>query len=145
MHYLRKLKPDRSILGFLPALVSLVGFSFFTIFWGFHAGAGFLFFVFFGFALISLNIFRKTRNSGFLMIMMFQIFCALYLACIPGGLFRCSSDRYFKFFTVCMLFFAVLITHEILTVNRLFKKFLILWHGCCYIQKSNSQWALHVY
>ena len=31
MYYFSKLKPDRSILGLLPAIMSLIGFAFFVL------------------------------------------------------------------------------------------------------------------
>ena len=86
MHYMRKLKPDRSITGWL-ILLGLLGISaivgaWFGIVWGLRV-LGVLILLY---ALYSLNVWIRTMNTGYLIASLYQLALGLFILTMPTDL-----------------------------------------------------------
>jgi hypothetical protein len=84
MFQTRKLKPDRSIGGWIIPLVFLFAFGLSTLLFGYAAGFFVLAVIFCVFALYSLFIFARTGNAGHLIVALFQAFVAFMGFLVPG-------------------------------------------------------------
>ncbi len=83
MEYRRKLKPDRSITGFIPAMFCLLIFGVVMILKGVNEAilAAAIFFA--GYAGFSAWIYFRTKNQGYLAASVWQLAFGLFLATNP--------------------------------------------------------------
>jgi hypothetical protein len=80
---MRKLKPDRSITGLIPAFVYLLIFAIVIIWAGYEVGVrvmGVLLLIYAGY---SFYVFLLTRNTGYLVAVLYQMFCGLWIGTMP--------------------------------------------------------------
>ena len=121
MYYIRKLKPDRSITGLLPAFFFLAIFAITTVLFDINVGLTILAILIGLYALYSFISYLKTHNFGFIITSLYQLFLALMIWSMPRSIF--TGDRQLTLlFTVCMVFFMAWMMY--LTVNKKLK-----WRG----------------
>lgn len=83
MEYGRRLKPDRSIAGFIPAMAVLLIFGLILTFYGINRAMLAVALFFIAYAAFSAWIFLKTRNQSYIAAALFQLAFGLYLATNP--------------------------------------------------------------
>ncbi len=101
---MRKLKPDRSITGLIPAFAYLLIFALVTIWAGYKVGAQVLGVLVLFYAGYSLYVFLWTRNAGYMLAILYQVFGGLWIATIPRRLAE-PSDPLNKTFMVLAFVF----------------------------------------
>ena len=121
MYSMRKLKPDRSMIGMIPALVVLLAFGVTAAFFGLRAGFYVMAALVFVIALYVLVTFAKTRNRGYLISGLFVLSQGLFDVTFPGS-FGSDGYRLHYLFLFCELFFGVWLVY--LAINKRLK-----WRG----------------
>lgn len=101
---MRKLKPDRSITGLIPALTFLLIFALVTIWAGYKVGAQVLGVLVLFYAGYSLYVFLWTRNAGYLLAIFYQVFGGLWIATIPRRLADPSDPLNRTFMVLAFVF-----------------------------------------
>lgn len=104
MYFVRKLKPDRSISGLIPALVMLMAFGITAVSFGLKAALCVLGLLVFAYALFSIAAFTRTRNTGYLIASLFQLSLALHCGALSRS-YGSHDDRLPLFFFLWVLFF----------------------------------------
>lgn len=105
MYVIHKLKPDRNFIPILIPFAALVGGAFFWVFFGMAAGFTFFAAVFAVYALYSFLTFIKTRNTGFVVLALFQLSAGLMVYTSPAS--RQSGSSLPMFFGALTFFFLV--------------------------------------
>jgi hypothetical protein len=103
MRYEKKLKPDRSIAGLLPALTSLFLIAVVAVIFGRRGVAWFCTLLFLGFAGFA---FAAQRRSGALMYIAstaYLLTATLAFASVPGSVFGMRDRTFYHFFEVLTL------------------------------------------
>ncbi|MBN1163550.1 MAG: hypothetical protein JXB45_03150 [Candidatus Krumholzibacteriota bacterium] len=77
---MEKLKPDKSISGHLPAILTTAIFFILVFLWGLSAAYGFMAFVFLVFSILSILAYGRTKSYCYLVAALFQLFYGLWLA-----------------------------------------------------------------
>jgi hypothetical protein len=106
MYFMGKLKPDRSITGLIPALVSLMAFGVTAVFLDLKAALYVLAVLIFLYALFSFAAFTRTRNTGYLAASLFQLSLALGCATLPRSI-GSGGHKLHYFFFLCEIFFGM--------------------------------------
>lgn len=86
--YRRKLKPERSITGYIPVLVALFVALLAGVFFGRVMGFRVAGFIILAYSLITLIPLLRTRNIGYLASMLYMLSLALFLLSIPESELR---------------------------------------------------------
>jgi hypothetical protein len=121
MYFIRKLKPDRSITGLIPAIIYTIIFVVTLIFFDLQTATFVLAVLFWIYALFSFSSYLQTRNTGFVVATLFQIFVGLFLAAVSGKVYA-SEVKLARVFLVCYLVFSLWLAYLILTKR-------IKWRG----------------
>jgi len=102
MQYGRKLKSDLTFWGLLPAAVVLFVFATAWIFTGRVSAHHFLAAVYFGWVVLSFVAWYRTRNAGYLLVVVFQFSAGFWIAGLPGGMLRISAEvsQFWKLLTL---------------------------------------------
>lgn len=106
MYFMRKLKPDRSITGLIPALVLVMAFGVTAVFFSLKAAYYVLAVYVLLIALYSFVAFTRTRNTGYLIASLFQLSLALNCGTRPRSIGSSGSKLHY-FFLLCWLFFGI--------------------------------------
>jgi len=115
MYFLQKLKPDRSIVGLLPAIFSLVIFSLTSLFWGIKTGLIVLSGLFLIFSGLTFVAYIRTRNSGFIVNCLYIFFMGLYLGTIPTNAFQGTPGKFSLFCLIGAITFALWLVYLVST------------------------------
>ena len=83
MEYRRRLKPDRSIADFIPAMAALIIFVFILTFYGIRGAILGVALFFIAYAAFSAWIYLRTRNQSYIAASIFQFAFGIYLATNP--------------------------------------------------------------
>ncbi len=86
-----KLKPEKSLVGFIPAAVILIGFFMLWFFWGKQTAYGFMAFAIFAAGFLLLITYVRILNVGFLTNALFLLFAGIMLTGIGGAPFELES------------------------------------------------------
>ena len=121
MYFMRKLKPDRSIAGLIPALVTAMAFGLAAVLFGPKAALYVMAVLVFLVALYSFVAFTKTRSTGYLIASLFQLSLALVSGTWPGAI-DSNDHRLPLFFFLWELFFGTWLAY--LAFNKRIK-----WRG----------------
>jgi len=121
MYSMRKLKPDRSMAGLIPALVVLLAFGVTATFAGLRAAFYVMGALVFVVAFYVLVTFARTRNRGYLISGLFVLSQGLFDMTFPRS-FGSDGYRLHYLFLFCELFFGVWLGY--LAVNKRLK-----WRG----------------
>ncbi|MBT3713640.1 MAG: hypothetical protein HOG15_09845, partial [Anaerolineae bacterium] len=77
MYTIHKLKPDRSIVGFIPAFSAAIIMALIGIFFGIKAAFTFLAIFYWGISVYTFIGFLRTSNANFIIPSLFQFFAGL--------------------------------------------------------------------
>ena len=103
MYYPRKLKEDFKIAGLIPAIIVVLLFIVTAILYGIKTGYLVLSIGFILYAVFSLYIYYRTRNTSYFAAFLFQMFYGFYLLFNPKGFLIIHDGRMAKFFLVCAI------------------------------------------
>jgi hypothetical protein len=106
VYYLRKLKPDRSVTGLLPAFFILAAFAITTVLFDISIGLTLMAVLIVLYALFSFISYLKTHNFGFIIATLYQLFLALMIWSMPRSL-NSGDQSLTLLFTVVMVFFMI--------------------------------------
>ena len=106
MYTIQKLKPDRSITGLIPAIAALSGGAILGIFFGLEAAFRFIALFFWGYAIFSLATFARTRNTAFIIAVLYQFFGGVMIYTLPS-INAGTPSTLNKFSGFCALFFLI--------------------------------------
>ena len=104
MYWLYKLKPASIISALGPAIVVLAIFALILVYWGVEAAYGYIGLVFLTFSGFSLVNFALTKNSGYIVVALFQAAAAFAFAGRHSGLFF-VSHRFTQLSSAILIFF----------------------------------------
>ena len=121
MYYIRKLKPDRSVTGLLPAFISVAIFALTSVLFDITVGFSVLGVLIGLYALYSFLVYLKTNNSGYIIASLYQLSLALLIWSQPRAI-KYGDLQLTMLFLVCMLFFMAWMIY--LLINRKLK-----WRG----------------
>jgi hypothetical protein len=100
MYYSRKLRPDNSITGFIPAILAIVIFAIIYLFFGFRIGIAAVSIFFLIYSLFSLLAFFRTHNPVYGLGFLFQVLVALVFSTSSRGPFPLRDIRVHQFFSI---------------------------------------------
>jgi len=115
MYFQRKLKPDRSVTGLIPALTFLMAFLVTWIFFGTDPAFYLMAILVLAYALFSLLAFLRTRNTGYLIAVLYQVSLGLFCGTFPASQVSQAGRSIHMFFMVCMLFLGLCLVYLLLT------------------------------
>jgi hypothetical protein len=121
MYYVRKLKPDRSVTGLLPAFISVAIFALTSVIFDLTVGLSVLGVLIGLYALYSFIAYLKTNNWAFIIASLYQLSLAL-LIWSQSRAIKLGDLRLTRFFLVSMVFFLVWMVY--LAINKKLK-----WRG----------------
>jgi len=107
MYFFRKLRPDRSITGLLPAIVVLASFLFTLMTLGLESALAVVSIQFLAMVPLAVVAWVRTQNVGYLLTSLYLFSMTLYFATVPRGLLPAESRRVPAFFLSCAIAFAV--------------------------------------
>ena len=115
MYFQRKLKPDRSVTGLIPAATFLMAFLVTWIFLGSDPAFYLLAILVLGYGLFSLLAFLRTRNTGYMVAALYQVSLGLFCGTFPASQASQVGKSIHTFFLVCMLFLGLCMVYLLLT------------------------------
>ena len=121
MYLSRKLIPDRSITGLIPALAILTIFAITVVIFGWDIGFRVLGILIFAYAIYSFVAYTNTRSTGYLIASLYQVSMALFCWTFAGSIYNPSS-RLHLIFLISFIFFGLWLAY--LTINKRTK-----WRG----------------
>ncbi len=121
MYFMRKLKPDRSITGLIPALMIFMAFGITAVFFSLKTALLVMAVLIFSYMLFSFIAFIKTRNTGYLIASLFQLSLALQCGAFSRNI-GSDDNQLTLFFFLWTLFFGIWLAY--LFLNKKMK-----WRG----------------
>lgn len=116
MHYVGRLKPDRSITGLLPAIFTLTALGVILAAFGPRAALAFGSFAFFAFAGLAFVAYARTRAIGYLASTFYLLCVGLAAAVVPRiGILQLNLSQPSMVFIVLSWFFGLWLVHLVAT------------------------------
>jgi len=111
MIHVRKLKPDTTMAGFIPATVTLILFGIISIFFGLIWGITIVAGVFILYSFLSLIAFLRTKAYNYLVAVFALLFYGIFLAISQAGIFFTGNTQIPKLFLLLGVIFFVWLSY----------------------------------